>query len=89
MRTTRLLDASMALFRALLAQRKPAVMIRFPGESHNLSRTGRPLSRIERMNHIVKWFDMFLNAKVCDDYGPTVREAAEEKRFRSEPTAIP
>ncbi|HYY87463.1 MAG TPA: prolyl oligopeptidase family serine peptidase, partial [Chloroflexota bacterium] len=34
--------------------------IRFPDESHNLSRSGRPDRRIERLERIVGWFDRYL-----------------------------
>jgi dipeptidyl aminopeptidase/acylaminoacyl peptidase len=32
-------------------------MVRFPEESHNLSRSGRPDRRVERLERIVGWFD--------------------------------
>jgi dipeptidyl aminopeptidase/acylaminoacyl peptidase len=35
-------------------------MVRFPEESHNLSRSGRPDRRIERLERIVGWFDKYL-----------------------------
>jgi dipeptidyl aminopeptidase/acylaminoacyl peptidase len=35
-------------------------MVRFPEESHNLSRSGRPDRRVERLQRIVGWFDRFL-----------------------------
>lgn len=35
-------------------------MVRFPEESHNLSRSGRPDRRIERLERIVGWFDTYL-----------------------------
>jgi dipeptidyl aminopeptidase/acylaminoacyl peptidase len=34
--------------------------IRFPEESHNLSRSGRPDRRVERLERIVGWFDKHL-----------------------------
>jgi len=34
--------------------------VRFPGESHGLSRVGRTDRRIARLNHIVGWFDKHL-----------------------------
>jgi dipeptidyl aminopeptidase/acylaminoacyl peptidase len=49
-----------AMFRALKALKKTAVMVRFPGETHDLSRTGRPSHRVERLQHIVNWFDKYL-----------------------------
>lgn len=36
-------------------------MVRFPEESHNLSRSGRPDRRVERLNRIVGWFDRHLH----------------------------
>ena len=31
--------------------------VRFPDENHNLSRAGKPKHRIERLEHILRWFD--------------------------------
>jgi dipeptidyl aminopeptidase/acylaminoacyl peptidase len=49
-----------AMFRALKYRRIPTVMLRFPNESHELSRSGQPWHRIERLQHIVGWFDKWL-----------------------------
>jgi dipeptidyl aminopeptidase/acylaminoacyl peptidase len=35
-------------------------MVRFPDEPHGLSRGGRTDRRIERLNHILRWFDRYL-----------------------------
>jgi dipeptidyl aminopeptidase/acylaminoacyl peptidase len=35
-------------------------MVRFPDEPHGLSRGGRTDRRIERLNHILHWFDRYL-----------------------------
>ena len=48
------------LFRALKYRRIPTVMVRFPNENHDLSRSGQPWHRIERLQHIVGWFDKWL-----------------------------
>jgi len=48
------------MFRALKYRRIPTVMVRFPNESHELSRSGQPWHRIERLQHIVGWFDKWL-----------------------------
>jgi dipeptidyl aminopeptidase/acylaminoacyl peptidase len=48
------------MFRALKYRKIPTVMVRFPGESHELSRSGQPWHRIERLEHIVGWFDHWL-----------------------------
>ncbi|HEU4387475.1 MAG TPA: S9 family peptidase [Blastocatellia bacterium] len=52
-----------AMFRALKVQKKVAVMVRFPGETHDLSRSGKPAHRVERLQHIVNWFDKYLMGK--------------------------
>ena len=36
-------------------------LIRFPEESHNLSRSGRPDRRVERLERILGWFDRYLS----------------------------
>jgi dipeptidyl aminopeptidase/acylaminoacyl peptidase len=48
------------LFRALKYRKVPTVMVRFPNEGHDLSRTGQPWHRIERLQHIVGWFDKWM-----------------------------
>jgi len=48
------------MFRALKFMHKPTVMVHFPGESHELSRSGQPWHRVERLDHIVGWFDKWL-----------------------------
>ena len=48
------------MFRALKFLKRPTVMVRFPGESHELSRSGQPWHRIERLQHIMGWFDKYL-----------------------------
>jgi dipeptidyl aminopeptidase/acylaminoacyl peptidase len=48
------------MFRALKYLKKPVVMVRFPGETHELSRSGKPVHRVERLQHIVAWFDKYL-----------------------------
>lgn len=30
-------------------------MVRFPRETHELSRSGEPMHRVERLQHIVGW----------------------------------
>ncbi|HVT57091.1 MAG TPA: S9 family peptidase [Thermoanaerobaculia bacterium] len=57
-----------AMFRALKYLHKPVVMVRFPGESHELSRSGAPWHRVERLQHIVRWFDLYLEGRKTDVY---------------------
>jgi dipeptidyl aminopeptidase/acylaminoacyl peptidase len=56
------------MFRALKYLKKPVVMVRFPGESHELSRSGTPKHRIERLEHILGWFDKYLQGKPMPMY---------------------
>jgi len=44
------------------------VMVRFPGESHELSRSGKPVHRVERLQHILRWFDKYLQGKPITAY---------------------
>jgi acylaminoacyl-peptidase len=38
----------------------PTELIRFPDETHELSRSGKPGHREERLRHTVRWFDRYL-----------------------------
>jgi dipeptidyl aminopeptidase/acylaminoacyl peptidase len=44
------------LFVALKKQRKDVVFVRFPDESHELSRSGKPRHRLARFGYILDWF---------------------------------
>ena len=63
------------MFRALKYLRRPVVMIRFPDETHELSRSGQPRHRVERLQHIVNWFDIYLQGKKSDLYTRGLRAA--------------
>ncbi len=56
------------LFRALKYRKIPTVMVRFPGEGHDLSRSGQPWHRIERLQHIVGWFDKWMLGATKPEY---------------------
>lgn len=56
------------LFRALKYRKIPTVMVRFPNETHELSRSGQPWHRIERLQHIVGWFDKWLMGAKKPEY---------------------
>jgi len=57
-----------AMFRALKQQNKTAVMVRFPGESHELSRSGTPSRRVQNQHHIRSWFDKYLLGSPVTEY---------------------
>jgi dipeptidyl aminopeptidase/acylaminoacyl peptidase len=56
------------MFRALKYRKIPTVMVRFPRETHELSRSGEPWHRIERLQHIVGWMDKWLQGKTSSTY---------------------
>ena len=56
-------DGGEMMFRALKYRKIPTVMVRFPRETHELSRSGEPWHRVERLQHIVGWMDQWLMGK--------------------------
>ena len=48
------------LFTMLRLLGKEVEMLRFPAESHELSRSGSPLHRVQRFEAILEWFDRYL-----------------------------
>lgn len=51
------------LFIALKYKKKETRFVRFPAADHNLSRTGKPSLRVERLEHLTSWFDKYLEDK--------------------------
>jgi dipeptidyl aminopeptidase/acylaminoacyl peptidase len=48
------------LFSNLKKRGVETAMLRFPGESHELSRSGTPVHRKQRFEHIIKWHNNYL-----------------------------
>ncbi|MBE3599552.1 MAG: S9 family peptidase [Limnochordaceae bacterium] len=48
------------LYTALKWRKVPVEFVRFAGESHGLSRGGKPWHRVFRLDRIVDWFDRYL-----------------------------
>lgn len=48
------------LYTALKVRKRDVKMVRFPSGGHNLSRSGKPSLRIERLREIKDWFDKYL-----------------------------
>jgi dipeptidyl aminopeptidase/acylaminoacyl peptidase len=61
-------DGGEMMFRALKYRKIPTVMVRFPRETHELSRSGEPMHRVERLQHIVGWMDKWLQGKTSSTY---------------------
>ena len=49
-----------ALFTTLRLLGKDVEMVRFPAESHELTRSGNPIHRVQRFELVLEWFDRFL-----------------------------
>jgi dipeptidyl aminopeptidase/acylaminoacyl peptidase len=65
------------LFRALKYLKRPTAMVVFPRETHELSRSGEPWHRIERLEHIVGWFDKWMMGVPHPEYDVTAPEASQ------------
>ena len=48
------------LFVALKKLKREVRFVRFPGENHEMSRSGKPRHRLERFRHILEWFTKYL-----------------------------
>jgi dipeptidyl aminopeptidase/acylaminoacyl peptidase len=72
------------MFRALKFRKIPTVMVRFPNESHELSRSGQPWHRVERLQHIVGWFDHWLMGVPKPEYEITSEEEVPAKPHQPE-----
>jgi dipeptidyl aminopeptidase/acylaminoacyl peptidase len=48
------------LYRALKVRGRTVKMVRFPSGGHDISRSGKPSLRIERIEHIAGWFDTYM-----------------------------
>jgi dipeptidyl aminopeptidase/acylaminoacyl peptidase len=48
------------LFVALKKLKREVKFVRFPGENHEMSRSGKPRHRLERFRHILEWFAKYL-----------------------------
>ncbi len=53
------IDQGYQLFTALLDRRVEAKMLILNGENHDLSRSGKPNSRLKRLNEMVEWFEKY------------------------------
>jgi len=56
------------MFRALKQQRKKTAMVRFPGENHELSRSGTPSRRLQRLSLYRRWFGRFLLGEEAPEF---------------------
>ena len=54
-------------------------LVRFPEESHNLSRSGRPDRRVERLVRIAGWFERHMRSAVDSRQSTVGRASARER----------
>ncbi|MEM3279232.1 MAG: S9 family peptidase [Fervidicoccaceae archaeon] len=54
------LDQAIQLFTAIKLRGVPTRLVIFPRENHDLSRSGKPKHRVERLKEIVQWFNKYL-----------------------------
>ena len=67
------------MFRALKFRKIPTVMVKFPRETHELSRSGEPWHRVERLQHIVGWFDHWLKGVPKPEYEVAPNESEKAR----------
>ncbi len=48
------------LFVTLRLLKRPVEFVRFPAESHELTRSGHPVHRVQRFEIVLEWFDRYL-----------------------------
>ena len=48
------------LYKSLKILKKPVEYVRYPEEGHELSRSGQPIHRMDRLNRIIEFFDRFV-----------------------------
>ncbi|MEZ5124954.1 MAG: S9 family peptidase [Thermoleophilia bacterium] len=55
------------LFVTLRLLRKPVELVRFPKESHELTRSGSPVHRVQRFEIVLEWFERYLKRRPPSD----------------------
>ena len=82
------ISQSEELFGALRLLGKTVEMVRFPEETHDLSRIGRPDRRVERLKRIADWYERYLGTQTSErrTYEPRPVEAPVSA---AEPAAEP
>ncbi|TME04929.1 MAG: FHA domain-containing protein [Chloroflexi bacterium] len=64
------MSQSEEMFGAMRLLGKTVELVRFPEESHDLSRNGRPDRRVERLRRIGGWYERFLGTSSVDRPAP-------------------
>jgi dipeptidyl aminopeptidase/acylaminoacyl peptidase len=53
------IEETLQEYEALKMLGRPVTLVQFPREDHDLSRTGEPIHRIERLHIMLDWFDRY------------------------------
>ncbi len=77
------------IFRALKYLKRPTALVRFPGESHDLSRSGQPWHRVERLQYIMGWFDKYLLGKDVPAYADVLQQRVSVPPAQAPPEPKP
>jgi dipeptidyl aminopeptidase/acylaminoacyl peptidase len=88
------MSQSEEMFGALRLLGKTVELVRFPEESHDLSRNGRPDRRVERLKRITAWYERFLGTAAVDRPAPeeatqVLETPAEAPREWAKTVAMP
>jgi dipeptidyl aminopeptidase/acylaminoacyl peptidase len=60
------IPAAEGLFVALRRLKREVELVRYPREGHELSRSGEPKHRVDRLERIVAWFDKYVKESAAD-----------------------
>lgn len=60
------IDQAYQLFTSLKNQGTDTKLIVYKNENHELSRSGKPLARLSRLNNITNWFEKYLNKELYE-----------------------
>src|SRR5216684_3497613 len=83
------ISQSEELFGAMRLLGKTVEMVRFPEESHDVSRNGRPDRRVERLRRIVGWFERFLGTHTTERAAGVVATVPPAPAVEEQPAPEP
>ena len=67
------------MFAILRLLRREVELVRFPAESHELTRSGSPVHRVMRFELMLEWFERYLQPVTTDGAAPRARSAARRR----------
>jgi dipeptidyl aminopeptidase/acylaminoacyl peptidase len=84
-------EQGMRLFVELKRRGVPTELLLFPGEGHELSRSGRPRHRLARFEHVLRWWARWLPTPANpESVSPTAQEPVRgDGALSEEPSAEP